>query len=324
MIGVGRSDADANAQAIVNQTGGTMEVRRHELVIGDAGDGIYNISAGTVQTLQAGRPITVGQWDNSDSQLNVSATARVISAGDLNLGRGRIDAPSRGVVNQTGGTVTVGENLNLANQNTSQSGVYNLQGGVLDLTGGNVVTGAGRGTFNMTGGELRNANEISGNSATAAENAGTFVQTGGLLVVGAAPGAGATTAINGNYSLLSGGAVQFEIAEAAADLLMVNNGTAISLAGNISLVAPGGLSFGQTFKIVDNNTPNPITGFFANAPDDTNFFLGGSPYTWRIDYQGGDGNDAVLTLVVPEPGTAALLLSGVALSTLRRRRRAGR
>ncbi len=336
LVGTGRNDTNSDAQAVVNQTGGTFEVRRRDLTIGDSGDAIYNISGGTVQTLQEGLPITVGQWDNTDSQLNVSANAIVISAGDLNVGAGRFDSnqgnatptpnpvitPSKGTVTQTGGIVSVGNNLNISSGNTSQTGIYNLQNGVLDLTGGNINTGTGTSTFNMTGGELRNASVINGNSATAPTNAGAFVQSGGVFKVGVAEGTASETFINGNYSLLAAGTLQFDIGAGVADALTVNGGALITLAGNISLVAPAGLAFPQTFTIINNNTAVAFAGAFANAPDDTLFYTPG--YTWRIDYQGGDGNDAVLTLVVPEPGTGALLLFSMALGgfSSRRRRRA--
>ena len=52
------------------------------------------------------------------------------------------------------------------------------------------------------------------------------------------------------------------------------------------------------------------------------WFLNGGAVVFNINYAGGDGNDVVLTVAVPEPGTAGLLLAATApLLGLRRFRR---
>jgi hypothetical protein len=304
--------------ANVDQTGGLFEVRRHELVIADTGRATYNISAGTLQTVEGGRPITVGQWDNSNGQLNVSGTGQVLTGGNLNLGSGRIEGQSRGTLTQTGGIVTVNGDVQIASGNASQTGIYNLQGGILDLTGGTVNTGLGNGTFNMTGGELRNAITIAGNSATAPTNPGAFVQAGGRLVAGADSTPGGLSNIFGNYSLLAPGSVRLDISGGVADRLSVL-GT-VSLAGTLELSASGITTFPQNFTILDNDGTDPIVGTFSNAPNDILFDQGA--YRWRVNYVGGDGNDAVLTLVglVPEPSTAALLIAAAVFGFNRRQR----
>ncbi len=312
--------ANAGSTATINQSGGTLEVRRGEFTIGDNGSTvIYNLSGGTV--ISKGSQMQVGNWDNANATMNITGTtSKVIVTNDFIIGNGNDDNTTitTGQLSQSNGVVQVGNNLLIANKGGAR-GSYTLSGnGVLDLTGGNVDIVAGIGGFIMPGGTVRNASSIDANSATFATNPGVF-QQGGRLEVGATPGAGAATTINGNYSLVAGGTVEFEISTGVADSLTVNGGTSITLAGNISLVSAPGMSFPQTFTIVNNNTGNPINGAFANAPDDTNFFTPG--YTWKIDYQGGDGNDAVLTLVVPEPGTGALLFGGAAATLFLRRRR---
>src|SRR5262249_12275165 len=52
---------------------------------------------------------------------------------------------------------------------------------------------------------------------------------------------------------------------------------------------------GTTFKIVDNDGSDAVTGAFAGLAEGTKFYVGGSAFT--ITYHGGDGNDVVLTSV---------------------------
>jgi len=52
---------------------------------------------------------------------------------------------------------------------------------------------------------------------------------------------------------------------------------------------------GNSETVVNNDGGDPVSGFFNGLPDGTVFFVG--PYSFRIDYDGGDGNDVVITAV---------------------------
>jgi hypothetical protein len=75
----------------------------------------------------------------------------------------------------------------------------------------------------------------------------------------------------------------------------------------------------DTFTIILNNGLGATTGLFSYAgnslSDNEEFSVVSGPFsqTFRIDYDGGNGNDVVLTGVIPEPGSAALLLGGLGL-----------
>ncbi|HSS20326.1 MAG TPA: Calx-beta domain-containing protein [Pyrinomonadaceae bacterium] len=61
---------------------------------------------------------------------------------------------------------------------------------------------------------------------------------------------------------------------------------------------------GETFRIVNNDSNDPITGTFNNLPQNAvipNFL--GSAFSAKISYTGGDGNDADLTIFNPCPGS---------------------
>ena len=287
---------------LVTQSGGLFEVRNQELVIGELGTGTFDISNGTVKTFGI-RPINVGGSTNSVGNLNVSGTGEVITGGDLNLGHAGTNP--RGTVTQTGGTVTVNGNLALANV-AGSTGTYNLGGGVLDLTAGNINHGPGVFAFFFTGGRLRNAATINL----------PIMQQGGVLAPGPDGGVGSTT-INGTYSLSAAGTIEINLELASFDQLIATGG--VSLAGTLDLVPGPGLMNGQSFVVVSNTSANPILGAFAGRPDDTQFIEDGQ--VWSIDYQGGDGNDVLVTYVIPEPASTGLLIAGLLGPALLRRRR---
>ena len=305
----------AGTTSIVTHTAGTFEVRHGEFVIGDQAVATYNISSGTLRTLnpENGNPdtsghITIGQWDNSNGTLNVSGNALVSAADNLQLADGRVDFPNAGTVNQTSGTVRVGVagvgNLTLA-RTASGTAVYNLMGGTLDLTGGDIIKGDGNATFNMTGGRLQSAHNV---NIPLTVGGGTLAPAGTKTLVSAA----LTLSAGSTYEVLLNGntpVTQYDQIGATGP---------ITIAGNLSVI-PGFLpNQGDQFLIIDNQGTGPIIGQFANAPGGI-YAVGAMQFS--VNYAGGDGNDVVLTTtVVPEP--SILCLSGLALAgaTILRRR----
>jgi hypothetical protein len=80
----------------------------------------------------------------------------------------------------------------------------------------------------------------------------------------------------------------------------------VSIGGTLNVtIASGSPSAGETFTIIDNDGTDPVIGTFDQADpihpsgpwnplsEGTTFMVG--PYSMRISYRGGDGNDVVLT-----------------------------
>jgi hypothetical protein len=55
------------------------------------------------------------------------------------------------------------------------------------------------------------------------------------------------------------------------------------------------LALGTVFTVLNNISATPITGTFANLPDNCTFTVDRNNY--QASYEGGDGNDLTLTVV---------------------------
>lgn len=108
----------------------------------------------------------------------------------------------------------------------------------------------------------------------------------------------------GQNSVFDGGGLLLEIGPTGASYERV------TVAGNLSIGAGTGLSLtprggynpalGQTFVVVTKDGSGPVTGTFNGLPEGgaLHHFLG-SALDATITYQGGDGNDVVLTVTLP-------------------------
>ena len=175
-----------NNQGTFNQTGGSVTTGDVRVGWDGGNTGTYNISAGTLSdsgdfhvagnggngtpatgtfNLSGTGSVTVGgamfMGDGGNATMNVSGGTLAVT-GRFNMAGGQ--SP---VVNQTGGSITVGSDINVGDNNGT-IGTYNISNGTLQA--GINGSGAGDGVGG-TGGAM----DIGWN------NTGTFNQTGGLV-----------------------------------------------------------------------------------------------------------------------------------------------
>jgi len=126
---------------------------------------------------------------------------------------------------------------------------------------------------------------------------GTFTTSAAGVVV--SPGYSPGIINTGNLSFGSGTTVNMELngVIAGTNYDQFNVTGTVNISPGVTLNATVGYSpgAGDSYTIINNDGGDAVTGFFAGLPDGTVFFIGANSF--RIDYDGGSGNDVVITSV---------------------------
>ncbi len=316
-------DGVANNNSILGPVGGNFRLTLAE----GAGGAVAPFGIGTGALVVNAVNTNTGGTTVASGRVNVSATG-ALSTGPLTVNSGFLNlsnaAQSTTSLDGAGGTVTLGAGHTLTvsqSTNTTFSGVIAGTGNLVkELTGTLVLAGTDTftGTTTVNGGTLAVSGSISGSAVTlnggtlgGIGTTGTVASIGGAL----APGASAGTLTVAALTLDSASALNFELATAGIigsgvnDLLSI--GGSLTLDGTLNVTPLAGFDFG-TYRIV-----NYGGAFTDNGLDLSPAFISAYPGSSIDVATVGQVN----LVVVPEPGSAMLLLAGLGATMVRRRRR---
>jgi hypothetical protein len=217
----------------------------------------------------------------------------------VNAPQGTINSQSYNMTLQASldnqGTLNVSNSLNWKNRGASlNTGTINVSGFATILTLDQSAAGS---SFSTSG----TVTVGSGDTFTVlqggySQSAGTTEVAGMLLVNGNFhPGSGTVAvALNGTTPGTSYGQIKV-------------NGT-VALGGPLNVALGYTPSIGDSFRIIDNDGADPISGTFSGLPERAILTTGGQ--TFRVSYVGGTGNDVTLTRYNPGAASVTSLVVG--------------
>jgi autotransporter-associated beta strand protein len=306
--------ASSNLGAPKTVADGTIDL------IGFGGSGL--IYTGTGETTDrvinlAGTTFGGGITQSGTGLLKFTSDITATGAGSKAIGF----AGSTAGTGEFAGRIVNNSPINTTGVSKSGTGTWILSGdnaytGTTNIVGGTLLI---NGNQSAATGQLR-VNDTATLGGTGTIGASTvFVNSGGTLSPGASPG---ILHMNGNLTLAAGALYLVDI-----------NGTSVGseydqtgVIGTVNLGdATLSLNFGfdpvvgDRFTIIENGGTDPVLGMFDDLPEGAMFASGGDIF--KISYQGGTGNDVVLTAAVPEPATIVMLtVTAAGVSTRRRSR----
>jgi autotransporter-associated beta strand protein len=295
--------------------------------------GATTINSGASLVMRGGFNYTTAEPVSVGGNGSTASNGAINNAADTNAFAGPITLSANTRINAAAGQLTLGGVINdgasvfalektgpgtlaLTNANTYDGGTT-VAGGTL-LASNTTGSATGTGSVNVTGGTLGGTGFITG--AVNINAAGTL-----------APGESIESLDTGNLSFTANSAqflVEIDIDGNAADVVNVTG--AVDLNGPANTAAPqlvfsfvtGTPPLGSpvAFTIVNNDTnSDAVDGIFAGMPDDLPVTQNGTYFS--VNYNGGDGNDIVVTFTeVPEPTSVAAIAVAAGLMLRRRRR----
>jgi autotransporter-associated beta strand protein len=195
-------------------------------------------------------------------------------------------------------------------------------GGGLALAANQTLAGYGTVTGNVTGVSTSTFAPGDTNANGQLSVKGNFTLGAGSLAVDLNP------AVHAAGATLTAGTDYDQLVDATGSTVNVSNGVLALTIGN-------NLVNNDVFTILDNQGISAVIGNFASATVNGTAAtgslanggtfsanVGGTNYSFLINYGAETGNDVTLTVAVPEPGTCAAMigLGGIGLLTRRRRK----
>ena len=316
---------------ITNQATGTIEGNSATLAVvrSPFASDVAVINYGTIQSDGAAKAIDLGAGTNNTLEVrgnashiigDIAGSTGTGSSFKINPGTGNSFSYSGSISNF--GTVEVSSGSVTLSGVNSYTGVTKISGGTLSLsaTSNNIASSSSiivgdtaahssavLDVTGVTGGFTLSSGQTLGGHGTVIGNL-TF-GSGAVLSPGNSVG---TSTFNGNLTLGSGVSLVFDLAgTGASDKVIVSGGNLLTLNNQsisdftFNLLSGYGVGI---YTLIDDST-GTISGGLSTTPGSLTENLGGYNATLSLS-----GNNLLLTVaVVPEPGTWAMMLGGLAL-----------
>jgi autotransporter-associated beta strand protein len=229
--------------------------------------------------------VTIGSLAGTGSAL--------LGVNTLTIGSNNQSTTFSGVMQGTGGVNKTGSGrLTLSGAN-AYSGITTVSAGVLNVAN-KTGSGTGTGAVNMTFGTLGGKGIIAG-----ATTIGTNAGTGAFLAPAGGNNKQATLTIESALTFNSDATYTCTFRakknKAKADQVIANGVTINGATFNLVGQTQGSLKRGLRLTVISNTSANPISGTFSNLPDGGIVTINGNNF--QASYEGGDGNDLILTVV---------------------------
>jgi autotransporter-associated beta strand protein len=323
---IGDDGGNGNGYGVVDFNGHDVDAKIHTLRMGASTNATARTHSFSFnQGLLDIRILEIGLKQGTQtvtSAVNLGGGTVTLGLGDSDEdGEIQLATSGTGILNITGGTVNVYSDITRASG--SGNATLTLNGGTLDMNSRNIGGTVSIDNVNLQAGTLRDLGLVNNGASISKTGTGTLTLVGSNAHTGLLTVAGGT--LNLSTSLLGGVTVDggtlapqgsFGVAGSLAvapagtlklringttpgtghDQLVVSGATSgVTLGGALAIVAGAGLTEGSQFLIIDNaGNSNPVSGTFAGIPNRGIIETGG--YPWIVEYDGGTGNDVVLTV----------------------------
>lgn len=273
---------------------------------GATGSSTSTLAIGAPNSIPTSTAINVGAGGLFNVNGSLQTIASLAGSGNVDLG---CCGPILAII---GSAVTTYSGV-ISGQFVGIGGIVH-SGGSLTLTGVSTYTGAYSnyaGTTAVVGGTLPlQYSQVAGVLAVASSGTiGKLIITGGVF----APGSGGTGVANTGDVGLAAAVTYSEFINGTAPVSYSNvhaTGTVNLADATFSLSGSGaGVAPGNSFTIIDNDGSDPVVGTFAGLPNGAIIAGGPGGFRYQIAYNGGTGNDVVLTALAPLTATTTTLAS---------------